>query len=112
MNKTDAETHNGSGLDGKTLVLRVRDAMASFSSPSLLWLLYIFLALVFVEKLIVGCYRIRRAKAVSFECQSLIWVLELYPSVIHHSLTVDLSACIITSNGRSKKPPELDKSSC
>ena len=47
--------------------------------------IYIFLAVVFVEKLIVGCYRIRRAKAVSFECQSLIWVLELYPSVIQHS---------------------------
>lgn len=86
--------------------------MTSFSSPCLLWLLYVFLALVFVEKLIVGCYRIRRAKAVSFECQSLIWVLELYPSVIHHSLTVGPSACIITSNGRSKKPPKLDKSCC
>lgn len=96
MNKVDIQTHEVSGLDVKTFVLHVRDAMTSFSSPCLFWLPYIFLALVFVEKLIVGCYRIRRAKAVSFECQSLIWVLELYPSVTHHSLTVGPSACIIT----------------
>lgn len=114
VNNIDIQTHEVSGLDAKTFVLHVRDAMTSFSSPCLFWLPYIFLALVFVENLIVGCYRIRKATAVSFECQSLIWVLELYPSVIHHSLTVGPSACILTltESGRCKKPSELDKSSC
>lgn len=114
VNNIDIQTHEVSGLDAKTFVLHVRDAMTSFSSPCLFWLPYIFLALVFVENLIVGCYRIRKATAVSFEGQSLIWVLELYPSLIHHSLTVGPSACILTltESGRCKKPSELDKSSC
>lgn len=88
VNKIDFQV---SRLDVKTFVFHVKAAMTSLSSPGLFWWLHVFLVWVLVEKLIVGSYRIRRAKAVSFECQSLIWVFEVYPSVIRCSLMV----CII-----------------
>lgn len=81
VNKTDIQTHEVSGLDVKTFVLHVSDAMTSL----LVLVTVCIFSLSVCGKLIVGCFRIRRAKAVSFEFQSLIWVLELYPSLTHHS---------------------------